>query len=114
MTQNRLIINRSKNRTKKRSQRDYNLGFKLAVVSQVEKANLPISKLKISMEFKAEELLTVKQLVERQRRLMPRLGARKLYFLLEQSFVENGIKIGRDSFFAYLKREQMLINSRNF
>ena len=37
MTQNRLIINRSKNRTKKRSQRDYNLGFKLAVVSQVEK-----------------------------------------------------------------------------
>ena len=40
---------------------------------------------------------------------MPRLGARKLYFLLEQSFVENGIKIGRDAFFAYLKREQMLV-----
>ena len=40
---------------------------------------------------------------------MPRLGARKLYFLLEQSFVKNGIKIGRDAFFAYLKREQMLV-----
>lgn len=40
---------------------------------------------------------------------MPRLGARKLYFLLEQSFIENGIKIGRDAFFAYLKREQMLV-----
>jgi transposase InsO family protein len=56
-----------------------------------------------------KELLTVKQLVERQRRVMPRLGARKLYFLLEQSFIENGIKIGRDVFFAYLKREQMLV-----
>ena len=56
-----------------------------------------------------KELLTVKQLVERQRRVMPRLGARKLYFLLEQSFIENGLKIGRDAFFAYLKREQMLV-----
>jgi transposase InsO family protein len=56
-----------------------------------------------------KELLTVKQLVEKQRRIMPRLGARKLYFLLEQSFIENGIKIGRDAFFAYLKREQMLV-----
>jgi transposase InsO family protein len=56
-----------------------------------------------------KELLIVRQLVEKQRRLMPRLGVRKLYFLLEQSFVENGIKIGRDAFFAYLKREQMLV-----
>lgn len=56
-----------------------------------------------------KELLTVRQLVEKQRRVMPRLGIRKLYFLLEQSFVENGIKIGRDAFFAYLKREQMLV-----
>jgi putative transposase len=45
-----------------------------------------------------EELLKVKQLVERQRTIMPRLGTRKLYFLLEQSFNENGIKIGRDAF----------------
>lgn len=56
-----------------------------------------------------EELLKVKQLVERQRTIMPRLGTRKLYFLLEQSFNENGIKIGRDAFFAYLKREKMLV-----
>ncbi|WP_236458195.1 MULTISPECIES: IS3 family transposase [Flavobacterium] len=56
-----------------------------------------------------KELLIVKQLVEKQRRIMPRLGTRKLYFLLEQSFVENRIKIGRDAFFAYLKREKMLV-----
>lgn len=33
-------MNRSENRPEKRSQRDYNLGFKLAVVSQVEKGEL--------------------------------------------------------------------------
>ena len=56
-----------------------------------------------------KELLTLRQLVEKHRRVMPRIGTRKLYFLLKQSFVENGIKIGRDAFFAYLKREQMLV-----
>lgn len=33
-------MNRSENRPEKRSQRDYNLGFKLAVISQVEKGEL--------------------------------------------------------------------------
>lgn len=33
-------MNKSENRPPKRSQRDYNLGFKLAVVSQVEKGEL--------------------------------------------------------------------------
>jgi hypothetical protein len=36
LTQNRLILNRAE----KRSQRNYNLGFKLAVISQVEKDKL--------------------------------------------------------------------------
>ncbi len=48
-----------------------------------------------------KELLTVRLLVERQRRFITRLRERELYFLLEQSFVENAIKIGRDAFFAY-------------
>lgn len=56
-----------------------------------------------------KELIKVKELVEKQRRDMPRLGTRKLYFLLENVFVENGIKIGRDALFSYLKRENMLI-----
>lgn len=33
-------MKRSENRPEKRSQRDYNLGFKLAVISQVEKGEL--------------------------------------------------------------------------
>lgn len=33
-------MNKSKNTLKKRTQRDYNLGFKLAVISQVEKGEM--------------------------------------------------------------------------
>lgn len=56
-----------------------------------------------------EELLKIKELVEKQRRLMPRIGTRKLYYLLASSFKDLGIKIGRDALFSYLEREQMLI-----
>lgn len=56
-----------------------------------------------------EELLKVKELIEEQRRLMPRVGTRKLYHLLATSFRNKGIKIGRDALFDYLGREQMLI-----
>ncbi len=40
---------------------------------------------------------------------MPRLGTRKLYFLLKDSFIRSNIKIGRDGLFKYLRRERMLI-----
>ena len=39
MTQNRLIMKSKQNKRVKRTQRDYNLGFKLALVSEVEKGN---------------------------------------------------------------------------
>jgi transposase len=40
LTQNQLIMYYSEKPRKKRTQRDYNLGFKLAVVSQVEKGEM--------------------------------------------------------------------------
>ncbi|UII23490.1 IS3 family transposase [Fulvivirga ligni] len=58
------------------------------------------------------DLLLVKQLVENKRRLMPRLGTRKLYALLKADFVENGVKIGRDGLFDYLRRERMLVKPK--
>lgn len=59
-----------------------------------------------------EELLKVKQLVKRVRMKLPRLGARKLYYILKDDFDTMGIKIGRDALFEYLKRENMLIKPR--
>lgn len=40
---------------------------------------------------------------------MPRIGTRKLYYILSDEFHRRGIKIGRDAFFDYLRREKLLV-----
>ena len=40
---------------------------------------------------------------------MPRLGTRKLYYLLKAQFINQGIKLGRDGLFNVLRRENMLV-----
>ena len=40
---------------------------------------------------------------------MPRIGTRKIYYLLEGEFKAIGIKVGRDKLFEILRKEQMLI-----
>ena len=58
------------------------------------------------------ELLQIKPLVQSIRRDMPRLGTRKLYFLLKDEFDRLQIKIGRDALFKYLRNENLLIKPR--
>ena len=43
------------------------------------------------------------------RRMMPRVGGRKLYFLLRPVFAAQGIKLGRDGFFDYLREHRLLV-----
>lgn len=43
---------------------------------------------------------------------MPRLGTRKLYYLLKNDFESNCIKIGRDALFDYLRSENLLIKQK--
>ena len=43
------------------------------------------------------------------RRFMPRLGGRKLYFLLKPTFAAQGIRLGRDGFFDYLRAHRLLV-----
>jgi len=59
-----------------------------------------------------ETLLQLKIMVQDIRREMPRLGTRKLYYLLRNQFDESGIKVGRDAFFDYLRSENMLIKPK--
>lgn len=59
-----------------------------------------------------DEFAQIKPLVLGVRMKMPRLGTRKLYYLLKPEFEDLGIKIGRDSFFKYLARENMLIKPK--
>jgi len=40
---------------------------------------------------------------------MPRLGGRKLYFLLKPKLDEQGIKLGRDGLFDYLREHRLLV-----
>lgn len=57
-------------------------------------------------------LRQVKELVTDQRICMPRLGTRKLYYLLKDSFEKRHLKIGRDKLFMFLRSEQMLVRPR--
>ena len=59
-----------------------------------------------------KELEKVKILVQNKRIEMPRLGTRKLYYLLKTSFDANSIKMGRDAFFSYLRSENMLVKPK--
>ena len=43
---------------------------------------------------------------------MPRIGTRKLYYLLKEDFDRLQIKIGRDALFAYLKSEHLLVKTK--
>ena len=63
----------------------------------------------IRSERRAKELALVKPLVNEIRRKMPRLGTRKLYYLLQEDFKRSGIKVGRDCLFKYLRSENMLV-----
>lgn len=46
------------------------------------------------------------------RRRLPRLGGRKLYYLLKPRFEENAIKLGRDGFFAWLRQHHLLVERK--
>lgn len=59
-----------------------------------------------------KQLAAIAPLVTELRMEMPRLGTRKMYYLLKERFEDMGVKIGRDAFFDYLRREQLLIKPR--
>ena len=60
----------------------------------------------------AVETAAIVELVKAQRRIHPRIGARKLLFLLRRDLAEMGIVIGRDRFFALLREQGLLVRRR--
>ncbi len=63
-------------------------------------------------DHRESEMAEVLPLITELRMEMPRLGTRKMYYLLNERFEELGVKIGRDALFDYLRREQLLIKPR--
>jgi transposase InsO family protein len=51
----------------------------------------------------------VEQLVRRERALQPRLGGRKLFKIFAPVLKKEGIKLGRDRFFAVLREKGLLV-----
>lgn len=61
---------------------------------------------------KAHQRIIVKSLVMDIRRQLPRIGTRKLYFMMGKSLQEKNIQIGRDKLFRILKEEYLLVGKR--
>lgn len=68
--------------------------------------------LRARQKRRAAQLAPVRELVQQVRRQLPRVGARKLHYLLSGRLQEQGIKLGRDGLFAYLRAENLLISPR--
>ena len=60
-------------------------------------------------KLKSVKRSIIKEKVMTIRRQMPRIGTRKLYYLLKESFLRDGIRIGRDRLFDLLREERLLI-----
>jgi len=51
-------------------------------------------------------------LVDRERKLLPRLGTRKVYHLIKDDLQKQGLKLGRDKLFELLRQHDLLIRPR--
>ena len=60
-------------------------------------------------KLRAEQLALIRPKVDRIRMRMPRIGTRKLHYLLSKELQEAGIKIGRDGLFEYLRSQRLLV-----
>jgi putative transposase len=54
----------------------------------------------------------VVQLVHQERKLLPRLGTRKLYYMLKQDLEERALKVGRDKLFTILREKHLLLGKK--
>jgi putative transposase len=63
----------------------------------------------------AKQLLkqqAVKQLVDRERKLLPRVGTRKIHYLIKTALQEQSLKFGRDKLFALMRHYGLQIKPR--
>ena len=54
----------------------------------------------------------VKKLVDRERKQLPRIGTRKVYYLIKEDLQEQGVKFGRDKLFELMRMYGLQIQPR--
>ncbi|WED26271.1 IS3 family transposase [Vibrio sp. DW001] len=64
------------------------------------------------IQNRAKKLEPVRECVMYWRKYMPRIWARKLYQLIKPELEKQGIKLGRDGLFRYLREQGMLVQPR--
>jgi putative transposase len=52
------------------------------------------------------------EMIQPIRQMMPRIGGRKLYFMIHNDLMERSLKIGRDKFFDWLRSHDLLISPK--
>lgn len=62
--------------------------------------------------LRCQRVSEVKELVLKVRMELPRLGTRKLHYLLRDEFVAQRLKVGRDTLFSYLRENHLLIRPK--
>lgn len=60
----------------------------------------------------SEQKNAVKQLVDEQRKQLPCLGTRKLYYKIGPGLKQHGLKVGRDKLFTWMREYGLLIKPR--
>lgn len=69
-------------------------------------------KVLVSKTRRSNDQAALHNLVQPIRHIMPRVGGKKLYFMIQPSMSEQRIKIGRDRFFKWLKYNDLLISPK--
>jgi transposase InsO family protein len=69
-------------------------------------------KAKKDASTKQQQQATVKTLVMQQRKLLPRIGTRKIHHLIKDQLELKEIKMGRDKLFDYLRQYGLLIQPK--
>jgi putative transposase len=69
-------------------------------------------KILTSRAKRSSDQAALQSLVQPVRHLMPRVGGKKLYFMIQPSMSEKRLKIGRDRFFKWLKHNDLLISPK--
>lgn len=62
-----------------------------------------------TQQLKQEQEQQVKELIEKQRKRLPRLGGKKLYHQIKADLQTKSIRIGRDKVFGVLRKHNLLI-----
>src|SRR5690606_2268299 len=84
----------------------------MAICKKLRKSRAAYYKSVNANGTRSEEQKFIKSKVLYYRSFMAEIGSKKLFYLINPTLIGNNIKIGRDKFIAFLKKEGLLVPKR--